>query len=788
MERENGRNGRERDGAALEESERKYRLLFNAAPDPIWVMDPVTDRILEVNEAAVRRYGYSREEFLSLTVRDIRPPEDVDRLREAKRLYRQGKHLGGPWRHSTKDGTVLWVELSWHKFEFQGREARLVIVRDVTERKRAEDEVRLQTERLNASEERYRIVSEMMSDFAYAFRVAPDGSNTIEWVTGPLSPMTGQAFEEFLEHGGWRKGVHPDDLPVVDDIYPKLLAGEETRAVYRVRTNTGEERWIETHSRPVWDAEEGRVTRLFGAARDITERKQAEAALVERENLLQLMIDTEPACVKLLDREGRVLRMNRAGLAILEAEAAEQVVGECVYPFVTPEHREAFRRLNEGVFGGESGTLTFEIVGRKGTRRWMETHAVPLRNQDDEVLAALSITRDITEQRRLGEELRQAQKMEAVGRLAGGIAHDFNNLLTVINGYGELMLSDLRPDHPLRPALEEIHRAGERAAELTRRLLAFSRKQMLQPKVLDLNQVVADTEQMLRRLIGEDIAIEMRLDPEIGRVKVDPGQLSQVIVNLAVNARDAMPEGGRLTLETGNAFLNSAYTRENPGVAPGAYARLTIRDTGTGMGPEVLDHIFEPFFTTKGPGKGTGLGLPMVYGTIKQSGGHIEVETAPGRGTTFHIYLPLHREASAAGAPEDGSSDLPRGAETVLVVEDEEGVRDFARRVLERCGYRVLEAASGAEALGIAAGHPGTIDLLATDVVMPGANGRVLAEQLSGVRPDLKVLYISGYADEEVLRRGVAEAGAAFLPKPFTPAALASKVREVLDGRPVPAG
>ena len=396
--------------------------------------------------------------------------------------------------------------------------------------------------------------------------------------------------------------------------------------------------------------------------------------------------------------------------------------------------------------------------------------------------------RDLSERRkaedallRSEEQLRASQKMEAVGRLAGGVAHDFNNLLTVIQGHSELLLARLRDDDPIRKEIEEIRKASERAAGLTRQLLAFSRRQVLQARVLDLNEAVADMEKMLRRLIGEDIELITRLGPGIAHVKADPGQLEQVIMNLAVNARDAMPEGGQLTIETADATLDEEFCRTHPPTHPGRYVMLALIDTGIGMSPEILSHVFEPFFTTKEKGRGTGLGLATVYGIVKQSEGYVWVESAPGGGSSFRIYLPPVDEPMQTTEPRVGGAATDAGSETILLVEDEPVVRELARRILEMNGYTVLEAGDVVEARRLCDTHAGPIHLLLTDVVMPVMSGRGLADALSGLRPDMRVLYMSGYTDDAIVRHGVLLKGVSFLQKPFTPQDLAAKIREVLD-------
>jgi PAS domain S-box-containing protein len=402
--------------------------------------------------------------------------------------------------------------------------------------------------------------------------------------------------------------------------------------------------------------------------------------------------------------------------------------------------------------------------------------------EDGRLVRVWGTQRDVTEQRRLEEQFRQAQKMEAVGQLAGGIAHDFNNLLTAILGNTQLLLRDLPPADAMRADVEEIRKASERAATLTRQLLAYSRRQMLQPEILDLTVVVAEMDRMLRRLIGEHIALVTVLAPDLGRVRADPSQVEQVLVNLAVNARDAMPAGGKLTIETANVELDDAYAAAHLGAAPGPYVMLAVTDTGTGMDATVRAHLFEPFFTTKEVGKGTGLGLATVYGIVKQSGGHISVYTEPGHGSSFKVYLPRTAPATPPAAPAAPRPPAARGSETILIVEDDPAVLALSSRALEAQGYTVLAAADGTAALRIVERHGGPIHLLLTDVVMPGMSGREVAEQLAARRAGIRMLYMSGYPGDAVVHRGALAPGSAFLQKPFTPDGLARKVRDVLDG------
>ena len=402
--------------------------------------------------------------------------------------------------------------------------------------------------------------------------------------------------------------------------------------------------------------------------------------------------------------------------------------------------------------------------------------------KDGKPFKAQVVAQDISERKRLEEQLIQSQKMEAVGQLAGGIAHDFNNLLTVIKGYGQLSLLDLKESDPLWGNIQEIQKATQRASDLTRQLLAFSRRQILDLKVLNLNSLVKDLNKMLRRIIGEDIELITLLNEDLGRVKVDPGQIEQMILNLAVNARDAMPSGGKLIIETKNVEIDVEYVAAHIGLTPGRYVRLSVSDNGVGMSQEIIEKAFEPFFTTKETGKGTGLGLATVYGIVKQSGGNIQVYSEPGFGTTFNIYLPRVEENLDALDLREESDLSPKGSETVLLVEDESSVRNLAYRILCQQGYTVLEAANGDEALRIAQESNGKeIDLLLTDVVMPRMSGKDLADRLKTLKPELKVLFTSGYTDDAIVHHGVLNPGTHFLHKPFSPKALSLKVREVLD-------
>jgi two-component system cell cycle sensor histidine kinase/response regulator CckA len=516
---------------------------------------------------------------------------------------------------------------------------------------------------------------------------------------------------------------------------------------------------------------------------DITERKQVEGALRQSEARTRGIVESAMDCIICIDAQGRITEFNPAAVTTF-GYARDAVIGRDLAEMIIPpafrdSHRQGLARFQTTGEGPVLGKRIEISAMRANGSEFPVELAINAVSHEGSTSFTASL-RDLTERKHLEEQFRQSQKMEAIGRLAGGVAHDFNNLLTIILGYSDILKESLRAGDPLLESVDQIHTAGNRAAGLTRQLLAFSRNQVLAPVVLNLNTLLGDMEKMLGRLIGEDISLVFRPSADLWRVRVDAGQMEQIVMNLVVNSRDAMPQGGQLTLETTNVELDETYAASQPGASAGEHVLLGVTDTGCGMDRATRARIFEPFFSTKGD-QGTGLGLATVYGIVKQSGGHVNAYSEPGHGTSFKIYLPRDTADTSPKASPVDSKTQNRGTETVLLVEDEEGVRSLARISLQRQGYKVLEARHGGEALLLCEQHQGTIDLLATDVVMPNMSGRELAERLAPLRPGLRVLYMSGYMDDAIVRHGLLYAEVPFLQKPYTPDALARKVREVLD-------
>ena len=570
-------------------------------------------------------------------------------------------------------------------------------------------------------------------------------------------------------------GVVQRDSPGTPVIVVTGSLDEETAAEY---IKAGAADYIVKHRLHRLGPAVRRAVALKQAMRDAAAATQAQA---QSEQRFRKLVEFSSDVITLLDGGGNIVYSSQSVMATLGYAPGEMAAHNAL-ELVHADDRLAAERLLRDIESDPSRVARADLRVRHKTGSWRHLEVVLANHLDDPVVGAVVATyHDVTERKRLEQQFYQAQKMEAVGRLAGGIAHDFNNLLTAILASTDLLLEVLPTGHAGREEAEETRAAALRAADLTRQLLAFSRQQVLAPRILDVNEVVANMDKLLRRLLGETVDLRTVLAPDLGAVRADPGQLEQIIANLAVNARDAMPQGGKLTIETASVELDAVYTEEHAVVEPGSYVMLAVTDTGGGMDAATQARMFEPFFTTKPKGKGTGLGLATVYGIVKQSGGYIWAYSEAGRGTTFKIYLPRVDAAVEPAPPSPAATAALGGSETVLLVEDQEQVRDLIRRLLQARGYRVLVAASGLEALRLAEHHPGPIHLLVADVVMPGMTGREVGLLLTPTRPQMRALYLSGYPDESVVHGGVLAPGMAFLQKPFTADAFARKVREVLD-------
>ena len=576
--------------------------------------------------------------------------------------------------------------------------------------------------------------------------------------------------------------IHPEDRErVIEAAEHARRSGMGKTLEYRLRHKNGTWLVLESTSSVIRNAN-GDPEKLVIVNRDITERKRAEQALQRSEAGFRSVVEDAPYGIYRASTSGRFLQVNPALQRMLGYELGEELLRKDLASEIF-RYTGEYQRWSELLTGmDEVKDVELEWKRQDGTPITVRCSGRRINDENGAPVYFEVFTEDVTEKRVLERQLRMAQKMEAIGRLSGGIAHDFNNHLGVIIGYSGVLNKALSTNPALRNHAVEIEKAGQRAASLTKQLLAFSRQQVLTPAVLNLNTLTSDMEKMLPRLLGEDIEVSLALDPELGNVKADQSQIEQVIMNLAVNARDAMPVGGKLRIQTANVELDQAYTWNHPGSKVGTYVMLTVTDTGTGMDAATLTHIFEPFFTTKERGKGTGLGLATVYGVVKQSNGYIWVDSAPGNGTSFQIYLPRHVGQPAAEEQTGDSGENLRGSETILLVEDAEPLRKLAQTFLEAAGFRVLSAENGETALEVARRFGGAFDLLLTDVVMPGINGRVLAEQLLPRQPGMKVLYMSGYTDSFIAGHGVLDPQTHLLHKPFTDEVLIRKVRAVLDG------
>jgi PAS domain S-box-containing protein len=763
---------------SLRQAEAKFRSIFENAAEGIFQATP-EGRFITANPALARMLGYASPQELIESVTDIKKQVFVQpgQRSEIRKLSEQaGVVRGFEIQAYRKDGTKIW--LMGNQRVVHGEAGRILYYEgnfeEITERRRAEEALR----------ENQRALATLMSNLpGMAYRCSNDLDRTMQFASAGAFELTGYYPDDLVGNHKVAYGqlIHPDDREAVwNELQAAIREEKPFQLSYRLRVG-GRDKSVWEQGQGVRSFEAGRFA-LEGFISDVTERVRAQENLRKSEERFRQLAENIEGVFWMTDPSMcQLFYVNRAYEAIW-GRSRESLFKNPLSRLEAIDPKDRERVLAAGqraVAGGYNEE--YRILRPDGTVRWIWDRAFPIVDDKGRVYRLAGIAEDITERQVLAEALRQAQKMEAVGRLAGGIAHDFNNLLTVINGYSEVLLATLGPQHSSRWCVEATMKAGQRAALLTRQLLAFSRKQVLTPVVLDLNALVNNMKDMVQRLIGEDINLTTSLDPNLGCVRADSGQVQQILMNLVVNARDAMPKGGKLTLRTANATLSEADVRAHADVKPGAYALLAVTDTGCGMTDEIKGRLFEPFFTTKELGKGTGLGLSTVYGIVKQSNGHINVVSEPGKGASFEIYLPRAEEAATTEAGDKGPRRSLRGQETVLLVEDEELVRVLARTLLQKSGYTVLEARNGKEALQLADQRKEPIQLLVSDVVMPEMNGRELYGRLSRTRPELRVVFMSGYTDSHLYRNGVMEDDWPVVLKPFARDAFLSLVREVLD-------
>jgi two-component system, cell cycle sensor histidine kinase and response regulator CckA len=750
------------------ESEEWFRKIFHASSNMMAIHTIKEGRFVDINEAAASLGGFKREELIGCTMSERNLVDGPD-LREmtGRKLSEEGRIRNIELKTRGKNGEIRTVLASLDPITVNNEPCVLAVSVDITEREERADS-------LQRSEEKYRVLVE---NSLQGIAIVQDGR--LVFCNNALAKMTGYSVEELLAFPDSRDLLHPEDQEAVNARHQDRMAGRSVPAhqEHRIVKKDGTACWMEVQACVI---EYNRKPAMQVVSMDISERKQAEEALRESKEYLNQIINCigDPIFVK--DREHRFMLVNDAFCAF-DGRPREELLGKMPSELLPRERATLLLKHDESIFISEKSGVSEDSFrdGQGDLHSFLAKKSLLTdKNGNKQIVCAL---RDITEFKRLQAQFLQAQKMEAIGVLAGGVAHDFNNLLNVINGYCELMLNDLPEHDPKRHDIEQISLAGKRAASLTSQLLAFSRKQIMQPIILDLNAVITGMSSMLRRLIRENIELNTTTQSDLGMINADPGQIQQVVMNLAINARDAILLGGKLTIETANVSLDEEYVRQHPEVKAGAYVMLAISDNGLGMDEDTKSHLFEPFFTTKQRGKGTGLGLPTVYGIVKQSNGFIWVYSELGKGTTFKIYFPRIAGAVSLLAEEGKAEQAIKGVETVLLAEDDASLRALTGRVLRERGYMVFEASNGKEALDIAGKYAGEIHLVITDVVMPGLGGKELVSRLTASRPGIKALYASGYTDNAIVHHGVLDSGVAFLQKPFTVENLSRKVRAVLD-------
>ena len=750
--------------ADLEMRERQYQAMLASAIDGFWIID-LEGRILDCNQACCLALGYARDELLKLYVSDV-----TDKMTREEFLVRIQRimELGHERFESVRrcrDGRLMDVEVSANYIPIMGGRV-YEFLRDITERKRAE-------EALRASENKYRYIIDNTHDVIFQI----DLHGNYIFCNAAAEKLTGYPMADLLRMNMFQL-VSPEHQKMIKERFQARLAGDVEEKAYEFALfhKDGHRVWVELTTTAVL-TKDGSLAAIQGMARDITTRKQAEESQARLATVVEQAMET----IVITDVDGTIIYVNPAFEKITGYTRSE-ALGLNPRLLQSGKQDAAFyRKMWAMLTAGRVWSGHFINKRKDGTLYEEEATISPVFGAAGKIINYVAVKRDVTREKMLEAQNRQAAKMEAVGRLAGGVAHDFNNQLQIILGCSEMILENLAPDHPFRADHQEIRDAAHHSANLTRQLLAFSRQQTISPVILDLNTAIAHSLKMIGRLVGENIRVNFSVSPDGWRVLLDPTQLDQILANLAVNARDAIADAGYIFVTVANCMLLEADCQGRfDFVTPGDYVMLSFRDTGVGMTPEIQAHIFEPFFTTKGEGKGTGLGLATVYGIVKQNNGAITVQSAPGQGATFSIYLP-RASAAASAAVEELEERMPTGTETILLVEDEEVVLNLVQRTLARQGYNLLTAVTPGLALQLCAQHQETIHLLLTDVVMPDMSGRELADRIHNLRPDICILFMSGYPADIMEQHGHLSAGLQVLQKPFAAAALAQRVRAVLD-------
>ncbi len=763
---------------ALRANDNRFRSLIENSRDIISIL--TSDGTI-VYESPALEYvlGYAPDELIGKNAFDLIYPEDAARVNAFFNQALQNIDAAGQveYRFRHKDNSWRILESLGRKFN-DPADGLVVIVnsRDVTEQRKA-----LESKR--EAEDTNRFQAHLLDTVEQAV-IATDLDGIVTYWNGFAQRLYGWSAEEAVGRAITSLTTPEGAQAEANEIISRLKEdGKSWAGDFTVRRKNGETFPARVFNSPISDAGGGAIG-IVGISFDITDQRRADEALRQAEIRYRSLVELSPAIVYLAEPFLPFAPIYVSPNVEVFGYQSEEWFA-CADMWLTLIHEEDRERViqntKDAIKQGLNTEIEYRIVARDRQIHWVHDKGCFIRDEQGNAIGWQGVILDVTETKKLEEQLRLSQKLESVGRLAGGIAHDFNNMLTVINGYSAIILKQIGGDHPLSPKVLEIKKAGERSALLTHQLLAFSRQQILKPRILNINEIIVDTSNMLQRLIGEDIQLNILPDPKAGQIEVDPGQLTQVIMNLAVNARDAMPDGGNLTIETANVYLDEETAALFPPTLPGFYVLLTIGDTGSGISDDVKQHIFEPFYTTKEIGKGTGLGLATVYGIIKQSGGYIWAESEAGKGATFRIYFPRADKQSAQAEAGTVAAEVSGGSETILLVEDEEIVRNLAREILETCDYKVIEAENGIEALEICRKPGCKIDLLITDVVMPKMGGREVAEKVAEIFPDIPQLFISGYTNDGIFREGLIKEDMNFIQKPFTFEALTHRVRKLLD-------